>query len=232
MPPKPHSGRLRSGMRAGLSAGVATFAVGLAFGLVARPVIGAIAAIVMSVVVFAGSAQLAATGVLAGGGSPAAAVIAGLLMNLRFLPMGIAAASAFRGRAWRRALEAQTLVDASWAISGDSAGHFDRELLIGATIPQVIGWWAGTAAGALAGAALADTNALGLDAIFPAFFLALLIDQVRDRRSLLAAALGAAVCLVLIPSTPAGIPVAASAAGALIGLRSRRDAGSVGEGGS
>jgi 4-azaleucine resistance transporter AzlC len=216
-------------MRAGVSAGVATFAVGVAFGLVARPVIGALAAVVMSVVVFAGSAQLTAISVLAGGGSTAAAAIAGLLMNLRFLPMGVAAASAFRGRAWRRALEAQTLVDASWAIAGDGAGRFDRALLIGATIPQAIGWWTGTAVGAFGGAALAHTDSLGLDAIFPAFFLALLVDQLQDRRALVAAALGAAICLVLVPSAPAGIPVAASAAGALVGLRTPRDDRPVGQ---
>jgi 4-azaleucine resistance transporter AzlC len=220
---------MAAGMRAGVSAGIATFAVGVAFGLVATPVIGALAAVVMSVVVFAGSAQLTAIGVLAGGGSTAAAAIAGLLMNLRFLPMGVAAASAFRGRAWRRALEAQTLVDASWAIAGDGTGRFDRGLLIGATIPQAIGWWTGTAVGAFGGAALAHTHALGLDAIFPAFFLALLVDQLKDRRALVAAALGAAICLVLVPSAPAGIPVAASAAAALIGLRTRRDARPPGE---
>ena len=225
----PDRSRLRSGVRAGLSAGVATFAVGVAFGLVARPVVGALAAIVMSLVVFAGSAQLTAIGVLASGGSAAAATIGGLLMNLRFLPMGVAAAAAFRGRAWRRALEAQTLVDASWALALDDAGRVDRGLLIGATIPQAIGWWTGTAAGAFGGAALAHTRALGLDAIFPAFFLALLVDQLGDRRSLIAALLGAGVCLALMPFAPAGIPVAASAAGALIGLRASRDATPAGE---
>ena len=220
----PETVRLRSGIRAGLSAGVATFAVGVAFGLLARPVIGALAAIVMSLVVFAGSAQLTAVGVLASGGSAAAATIGGLLMNLRFLPMGIASASAFRGRAWRRAVEAQTLVDASWALALDDAGRVERGLLIGATIPQAIGWWTGTAAGALGGAVLAHTHALGLDAIFPAFFLALLVEQLGDRRSLIAALLGAGICLVLMPLAPPGVPVAASAAGALIGLRLRRGA--------
>jgi predicted branched-subunit amino acid permease len=174
--------------------------------------------------VFAGSAQLTAVSVLAAGGSGGAAVLAGLLMNLRFLPMGVAAASAFRGGPLRRALEAQALVDASWAIAGDGAGRFDRGLLLGATIPQAVGWWTGTAVGALGGAWLAHADALGLDAIFPAFFLLLLIDLVKDRRALIAAMLGAAICLILIPSAPPGIPVAASAAGALIGLRQRRDA--------
>jgi 4-azaleucine resistance transporter AzlC len=205
-----------------MSAGIATVAIGVAFGLLARPVVGAIPAIVMSVVVFAGSAQVTAVGVLAAGGSGGAAVLAGLLMNLRFLPMSIAAASAFRGGPLRRAFEAQALADASWAIASDGAGRFDRWLLLGASIPQALGWWIGTAAGALGGAWLNHAHALGLDAIFPAFFLLLLIDQVKNRRALLAALLGAAICLVLIPSAPAGIPVAASAAGALIGLRPRQ----------
>jgi 4-azaleucine resistance transporter AzlC len=215
---------LRRGIQAGMSAGIATVAIGVAFGLLARPVIGAIPAIVMSIVVFAGSAQVTAVGVLAAGGSGGAAVLAGLLMNLRFLPMGIAAASVFRGGPLRRALEAQALADASWAIASDGSGRFDRGLLLGASIPQVLGWWIGTAVGALGGAWLNHAHALGLDAIFPAFFLLLLIDQVKNRRALIAALLGAAICLVLIPHAPAGIPVAASAAGALIGLHPRRDA--------
>jgi 4-azaleucine resistance transporter AzlC len=222
--PRPSHGQLRRGIHAGIGAGIATFAVGVAFGLVARPVLGTLAAIVMSLVVFAGSAQLTAVSVLSAGGSAEAAIVAGLLMNLRFIPMGVAAASTFRGGPLRRAFEAQALVDASWAIAGDGTGRFDRGLLLGASIPQALGWWTGTAVGAIGGSQLAHVDALGLDAIFPAFFLLLLIDQVRDRRGLTAAVLGAAVCLLLIPHAPAGIPVAASAAGALIGLRPRRAA--------
>jgi predicted branched-subunit amino acid permease len=107
------------GVRAGRAAGIATFMVGIGFGVLAGRAIGIPAAVVMSFVVYAGSAQLAALGVLAAGGSIAAAAIAGLLMNARFIPMGIAAASAYRGGRLRRAVEAQTLVDASWAMWAD-----------------------------------------------------------------------------------------------------------------
>jgi 4-azaleucine resistance transporter AzlC len=218
MRPRLATSRLRSGLRTGVSAGVATFAIGVAFGLLARPVVGGLAAIVMSLVVFAGSAQLTAVGVLASGGSVAAATIGGLLMNLRFLPMGVAAASAFRGRAWRRALEAQTLVDASWALALDDAGRVDRGLLIGATIPQAIGWWTGTAVGALGGAQLAHTRAIGLDAIFPAFFLVLLVAELRSGRAVVAAALAVTLVLVLTPHVPPGVPVVAAAGAAVLGL--------------
>jgi predicted branched-subunit amino acid permease len=62
-----------------------------------------VAAIVMSVVVFAGSAQFAALAVLAAGGGALAAVLAGVLLNLRFVPMGIAIAPSLRQRALGRA---------------------------------------------------------------------------------------------------------------------------------
>lgn len=211
------------GVRAGRAAGIATFMVGIGFGVVAGPAIGVTAAVVMSFVVYAGSAQLAALGVLASGGSITAATIAGLLMNVRFVPMGIAAASAYRGGRLRRAVEAQTLVDASWAMASNGSGGFDRQVLIGATVPQAIGWWSGTALGAFAGSGIANTHALGLDAIFPAFFLALLVDQLRSRRALKAGLLAAGIAVVLIPNTPAGVPVAASAAAALLGLLPTRD---------
>ena len=77
----------------------------------------------------------------------------------------------------------------------------------------------GTAVGAIAGDALADPEDLGLDAAFPALFLALLVPQVRSRQALAAAILGGTIALVLLPITPAGVPIVAAAAACLIGWR-------------
>ena len=212
----------RRGIRAGLPFLLPTLAIGTSFGVLAEPVMGAVAAIVMSVIVYAGAAQFAAVSVLVAGGGVAAAVSAGLLINGRFLPMGVAVAPALKGGPLRRAAEGQTVVDASWAIANRGDGTFDREVLIGATIPQAVGWWSGTAIGAFAGSALGDPQALGLDAIFPAFYLALLAEELRDRAALTTALLGAAIALSLVPVAPPGVPVLAAAAAALIGLRRRR----------
>jgi 4-azaleucine resistance transporter AzlC len=209
---------MRSGIRAGLPPALATLAVGISFGVLAQPVIGAAAAIAMSLIVYAGSAQFAAVSTLAAGGTAGAAVLAGLLMNARFLPMGIAAAPALRGGRLRRAAEGQAVVDASWAIASDGRGNFDRELLIGATIPQALGWWIGTVIGALGGSLLGDPQALGLDAIFPAFFLALLVNELRNGRAVLAAGIATLLALVLIPHVPPGVPVVAASVAALLGL--------------
>jgi 4-azaleucine resistance transporter AzlC len=212
----------RQGIRAGLPFLLPTLAIGTSFGVLAEPVMGGVAAIVMSVVVYAGAAQFAAVSVLVAGGGVAAAVSAGLLINARFLPMGVAVAPALKGGPLRRAAEGQTVVDASWAIANRGDGTFDREILIGATIPQAVGWWSGTAIGAFAGSALGDPQALGLDAIFPAFYLALLAEELRDRAALSTALLGAAIALCLFPVAPPGVPVLAASAAALIGLRRRR----------
>jgi 4-azaleucine resistance transporter AzlC len=209
---------MRRGIRAGIPAGFATLAVGISFGVLAARVLGPVAAVVMSVFVYGGSAQFATVSTLAAGGTTAAGVVAGLLVNARFLPMGIAAAPAFRGGRWRRAAEGQTVVDASWALASDGHGHFDRDLLIGASIPQALGWWTGTALGAFGGSLLGNAQTLGLDAIFPAFFLALLMSELRSRRAVATALVGATVALALVPVAPAGVPVIVASSAALLGL--------------
>jgi 4-azaleucine resistance transporter AzlC len=213
---------VKRGIRAGLPPALATLAVGISFGVLAAPVIGEIAAIAMSFIVYAGSAQFAAVSTLAAGGTAGASVLAGLLMNARFLPMGIAVAPALKGGRLRRAAEGQTVIDASWAIASDGRGNFDRELLIGATIPQALAWWGGTAIGALGGSLIGDPAALGLDAIFPAFFLALLVNELRNRRAVAAAAIAFVLALVLVPHVPPGVPIVAASAAALLGLLPRK----------
>jgi 4-azaleucine resistance transporter AzlC len=210
------------GVKAGLPFVLPTLAIGMSFGVLAEPEMGAAAAIAMSFVVFAGAAQFASVGILAAGGGLASAVSAGLLVNSRFLPMGLAVAPALHGGPLRRAAESQAMVDASWALANRGDGTFDREMMIGATIPQALCWWTGTAIGVLGGALLGDTQALGLDPIFPAFYLALLAEEMHDRAALSSAVLGAAIALCLVPFAPPGIPVVAASAAALLGLRARK----------
>jgi predicted branched-subunit amino acid permease len=212
---------LRDGVRAGLPFAVASFLLALSFGVVAEGAgLSAGAAIAMSAIVFAGSAQFTAIAIIAQGGTVAAAVLAAGLVNSRFLPMGVAIGPSLPGGPLRRAAQGQAIVDASWGIAGRGDGTFDRRLLFGSTAVQYAGWVGGTIAGALGGNVLGDPEALGLDAIYPAFFLALLIDELGDRRSRLVAALGALIALALVPVAPAGVPVLAASLAALIGLHS------------
>ncbi len=208
-----------SGLRVGLPLVAPTFAGGFSFGVLAQPVMGSIAPVLMSLVVFSGAAQFAALTVLTAGGGAVAAIAAGMLMNARWLPMGLAMAPFLRGGRTRRVFESQAIVDASFALASRGDGTYDRDVLFGATIPQYAAWVLGTAAGVAGGSALSDPGALGLDAMFPAFFLCLLFAEARGRPRLDAAVLGGLLALVLIPFAPAGVPVVVAAFAALIGLR-------------
>jgi predicted branched-subunit amino acid permease len=205
-------------MRAGVGFGAAAFVVGLSFGVAAQPIMGSVAPIVMSVFVFAGSAQFGATAVLASGGDAATAIATGAMLNARFLSMGVAAAPALRGGPLRRAAEGQAVVDASWALAVRGGGGFDREKLLGATLPQYPAWVAGTVAGVLLGGAIGDPADFGFDAIFPAFFLGLLAAELGRPLALPVAVLGGAIALALTPVLPAGLPVLLASTAALIGL--------------
>jgi len=208
----------RPGMRAGVGFGAAAFVVGVSFGVVAQPTMGSIAPIVMSVFVFAGSAQFGATAVLASGGDAVTAIATGAMLNARFLSMGVAAAPALRGGPLRRALEGQAVVDASWALAARGEGGFNREALLGATLPQYPAWVLGTAIGVVLGGAIGDPADFGLDAVFPAFFLALLAAELGRPRVVPVVVLAGAIALALTPVLPAGLPVLLASSAALIGL--------------
>ena len=213
-------GRFAPGLRAGMPFALVAALVGVSFGVLARPVMGPVAPIVMSVVLFAGAAQFGALAVLATGGGALPAIAAGILLNARFLPMGIALAPSLPGSRARRAATGQAVVDASWALANQGDGRFDRHLLIGATIPQYPAWVLGTAVGVLVGDSIGDPAKFGLDAIYPAFFLALLVEELDSRTEVAVALGGAVVALALTPVAPAGVPVLAACLVALIGLRS------------
>ena len=215
------SERRRAGIRRGIPFGIAVFAISISFGVLARPLIGAVAPIVMSILVFSGSAQFGALAVLAAGGSTGAAIVAAVLLNAHYLAMGLALAPSLRGRASSRAAFAMTTVDASWAAASIGGGAFDPWYMVGVSIPQYAGWVLGTIVGVFVGPRLGDPNALGLDALFPAFFISLLFAEARGRRRLAAAGGGAGIALALTPLVPAGLPILAAAAAAVAASRLR-----------
>lgn len=210
--------RFRAGLRDGAPFAGASAVLAVSFGVVATGLgLSAPAAIVMSAVVFAGAAQFAALAIVAAGGGLAAAVGAAVLINSRFLPMGFAIGPSLRGRPWRRAVEGQVVVDSSWAMASRGDGTFERLYLFGHTGVQYVAWVLGTAVGAL-GPHL-DDRALGLDAVFPAFFLVVLAGELRDPARRPAALVGGLVALALVPVAPVGVPVLAAGLGALVGRR-------------
>jgi 4-azaleucine resistance transporter AzlC len=215
----------RAGARAAVPFALAAFVVAISFGISARAAgVPGAAAILMSAIMYAGAAQFAAVAILAQGGSVVAAVLAAMLMNARYLAMGLALGPSLKGGRVRRAIEGQTVVDASWAMANRGDGRFDRHTLFGSSAPQYVTWLSGTIIGVIAGSALPDPEALGIDAVFPAFFLALLVTELRTAEASAVAVAGAIVAVVLGLLAPAGIGILAASVVALVGLRPTRTA--------
>jgi branched chain amino acid efflux pump len=212
---------LRDGARRAAPISVAVAAFGISYGLLARTAgMGRVAPIVMSATTFAGSAQFAVASILHAGGTVGAAILAAVLLNGRYALISISVAHLFGGSVPRRLVESQLIVDESWALAARGDGRFDRGILLGAGLLLYPCWVGSTALGVLGGGFLGDPDRLGLDAAFPALFLALLVPQLAgQRRSVVAAAVAAAIALALVPITPPGIPIVAGSAACLVGWR-------------
>ena len=176
--------------------------------------------VAMSLLVFAGGAQFAAVGVVLAGGSPLAAVAAGAVLNTRLFPYGLAVADVTDGHWWVRLLGAHVTTDESVAFALRGADPARRRAGFWTCgVALFAAWNVAVLLGVLAGTAVKNTAAFGLDATFPAVLLALALPTLADRRTREAAICGAAVAVALTPFLPAGLPVLAGLAGLAVGWR-------------
>lgn len=199
----------------GASFGAITVSVGLPFWL----------PILLSVAVFAGAAQFAFVGILAAGGTPLAAAVAGLLINARHVPFGFAVADAVGTRALHRLVGSHLMIDEAVAFAQAQQDPKQRRAVYWACgIGMFASWNLGVLAGAFGGTIISDTDAFGLDAAFPAVLLALVLPSLRDRPARRAAVVGAMIALAAAPFVPAGLPVLLALAGLVVSWQPlRRD---------
>jgi predicted branched-subunit amino acid permease len=199
-----------------IAIGLATGAYGLSFGaLAATAGLSLAQATAMSALVFTGATQLSVVGALAAGGAPAAAVASGLVLASRHVAYGIAVAPILPAPVRARLLAAHLVIDESTAMARSQPDARRARIAFWATGASVFACWnAATIAGALLSRA-ADPAALGLDAVFPAAFVALLAPQLATCAARRKALAGAAIAAALVPVAPAGIPVLAATLGVL-----------------
>ncbi|NED96892.1 AzlC family ABC transporter permease [Phytoactinopolyspora alkaliphila] len=173
--------------------------------------------VVMSVVVFAGASQFLFVGIVAAGGHPLAAMLAGLMVNARHVAFGLAVSDLLgRGR-HRRILGSHLMTDESVAFAlGQEDPERKRSAYWACGIGIFVSWNAGVLLGSAAGAAIEDTGTFGLDAAFPAVLLALVLPSLREHTTRRAALIGGAVALAATPFLPAGVPVLMALLGLLV----------------
>lgn len=205
-------------MRQGLSVALATGLYGISFGALSVVAgVSVLQTMALSLLLFSGGSQFALVGVVAAGGSPVAAVATATLLGVRNTLYGAVVAPLLEVRGWRRLAAAQLTIDESTAVAvGQADGVATRVGFWTTGVGVFVLWNAFTLVGALAGDALGDPRAWGLDAAAGAAFLALVWPRLAARRAQVVAALAVAVSVVLIPVVPAGIPVLAAAAVAVV----------------
>ena len=208
----------RGDLRDALALVAAIAVVGASFGaLAAAGGVPPLLIVGMSVLVFAGGAQFLVVAVVASGGSVVAAVAAGFLLNLRLLPFGLAVGETVGGGWLARLAGAQLVTDETVAFSrARPSGPRARAAFWLCGILLYTAWNVGTVAGMLAGSAVPDPAAFGVDAAFPAGLLALLLPGLRRRDARRVALTAAVVALLATPVLPTGLPVLAGLLGLLV----------------
>lgn len=198
----------------------ASIAIGISFGIAGgsaglRPH----EVLLLSLLVFGGGAQFGALGVILAGGTPAAAVTVGLMLNARFLLMGVSAGMHVRAPLLRRLGMAFLSIDASLLVATlqDDPVRAERDFWRMGTLIY-IAWQIGTVAGLAAGTVFVDIDRFGLDALIMVTFIGLLVPLVNDRRTFLAMIAGGTTAVLLLRGLPPGVPVLlAGLAGAVVG---------------
>jgi 4-azaleucine resistance transporter AzlC len=216
--------------RDGIVLGLATGVFGAAFGVLAATAQLSLAkAMAMSLFVFTGASQFAAVSVAAVGGSPVSALGGALLLAARNGIYGLALSDRLRRYRWPlRLVAAQLVIDETTAMAVAQHDPDDSRRAFWVTgVAVFLCWNVGTAAGVMVGTHLADPSALGLDAAFPAGFVALLAPHLRRAPGRAAAAAGGILALCGLPLLPSGAPILLAALGVLAGVGvMRRGSGS------
>ncbi len=181
-----------------------------------------------SVLVLAGASEFLFIGIVAAGGNPLAAAAAGLLVNARHLPYGLALPDMTgpgrpMKRSMKRLLGSHVMNDESvvFALAQEDLPR-KRAAYWTCGLGVLLCWPAGAVLGALIGSVIRNTNAFGLDAMFPAVILALIMPALRDRRVRRAAAIGAAIALAATPFLPAGLPELLALLAVLTTIKNRK----------
>lgn len=204
----------------GLSIAVATGLYGISFGALAVAAgLGVWQTQVLSLLMFTGGSQFAFIGVVAGGGSAAAAVGAASLLGVRNAVYGVQMNHLFAPRGWRKVLMAQLTIDESAATTlGQEETTEQRRGFWTAGVGVFVLWNAFTLAGALLGDALGDARQWGLDGAAVAAFLGLLWPRLKGREPVALALAAGLVTAMAIPWVAPGVPILlAAAAGAAWG---------------
>ncbi|GAA0554484.1 AzlC family ABC transporter permease [Actinomadura livida] len=226
----------RAAVRDGLGVGLAVGVSGLAFGAAAITAGLTVAqACVLSLLAFTGASQFALAGVIGGGGGLVSGTLGAVMLGGRNALYGMRLARTLDVRGWRRLATAHVVIDETTAVATAQRGPAAaRAGFYTTAISLYLTWNATTLLGAAGAARLGDPEAIGLDVLGPAVFLALLWPRLfparsggvggrpptadTGRREVRVALAAAVIALAATPLLPPGVPVMLAAVAAVPAL--------------
>jgi 4-azaleucine resistance transporter AzlC len=224
---RPSPATFAEGLRAAGPVVLGYLPIGFAFGVLARTTGLTVAEVgLMSLLVYAGSAQFIGTGMIGAAVAAPAIISTTFLVNLRHLLMSTALVPSLKeNAAWQNSLLAYGITDETFAVNTAilQGRPASVRFIAGVHITSHSSWIIASMVGALAGQVLGRTDRFGLDFALPAMFIGLLMPNLQssDRKArLVSAALAAAVAvgtLLIWPGSDWAI-IAATIVAATVGV--------------
>jgi len=211
---------LRPVVAASLTLGAVVGVFGIVFGVGAVSAGGSVLqTCAMSLLVFTGASQFTAVSVIDSGGTTGSALSSAMVLAARNGVYGLTMARHLDGSLARRLLAAQLTIDESTAMATAQTDRRSRATAFWITGVSVYVFWnLGTLIGALAGSSI-DPQTYGLDAAFPAGFVAMVAPHYTTPNGRAAGVIGGLIALVTIPFVPIGMSILLAGVAVLVGVR-------------
>jgi len=197
--------------------------IGFAYGVLAgKSGLSEANTLLMSLIVFAGSAQFIAVGLFASGTGPAAVILTTFVVNLRHMLMAASLAPYLNG--WKKrylAFFSYELTDETFALHSSAAGKLSECKLeaLSLNMTAQVSWVLGTALGVIASGLIGDIKPLGLDYALAAMFIGLLVGQCESPVRIITAIFsGTIATLLYLAGWHQFHIIVATIAGATLGL--------------
>ena len=172
-----------------------------------------------AMIVNSATATLAFAAVQSAGGSVIAGITSGWLVSTRFGVFAAALGPRLWPSRWKRAAAAFSAFDPNIALAMREPHDVDaRRAYVAMSLWLVLPWWAGSIVGVVVGEHLGDPQKFGLDAMFPALFVAIIWPQLTTRTALVIGLTGIVIALALVEPMPGGVPVLLAAVASLLAL--------------